>query len=108
MFERWVGKIPWRREQLPTPVFWPGEFRGLYSPCGCKESDTTVRLSLSLSSQGSLKVEEGERKVESDGDVTTEEESKKCNTAGFEDKRMGHEPMVPSLEARNAREWTLL
>ena len=22
----------WRREQLPTPVFWPGEFHGLYSP----------------------------------------------------------------------------
>ena len=22
------GKIPWRREQLPTPVFWPGEFQG--------------------------------------------------------------------------------
>jgi len=22
----WVGKIPWRRAQLPTPVFWPGEF----------------------------------------------------------------------------------
>ena len=21
----WVGKIPWRRERLPTPVFWPGE-----------------------------------------------------------------------------------
>ena len=21
-----VGKIPWRREWLPTPVFWPGEF----------------------------------------------------------------------------------
>jgi len=20
----WVGKIPWRRERLPTPVFWPG------------------------------------------------------------------------------------
>ena len=19
-------KIPWRREQLPTPVFWPGDF----------------------------------------------------------------------------------
>ena len=28
----WVGKIPWRRERLPTPVFWPGEFQGLYSP----------------------------------------------------------------------------
>jgi len=25
----WVGKIPWRRERLPTPVFWLGEFHGL-------------------------------------------------------------------------------
>ena len=33
--------IPWRRERLPTPVFWPGEFHGLYSPWGHKESDTT-------------------------------------------------------------------
>ena len=45
-FDPWVGKIPWRRERLPTPVFWPGEFHGLYSPRGCKESDTTERLSL--------------------------------------------------------------
>ena len=37
----WVGKIPWRRERLPNPVFWPGEFHGLYTPWGCKESDTT-------------------------------------------------------------------
>jgi len=28
-------------ERLPTPVFWPGKFHGLYSPCGPKESDTT-------------------------------------------------------------------
>ena len=26
-----LGRFPWRREQLPTPVFWPGEFHGLYS-----------------------------------------------------------------------------
>ena len=39
--ETWVGKIPWRRAQLPTPVFWPGEFHGLCSPWGRKESDTT-------------------------------------------------------------------
>ena len=25
-FDPWVGKIPWRREWLPTPVFLPGEF----------------------------------------------------------------------------------
>jgi len=40
-FNPWVGKIPWRRERLPTPVFWTGEFHGLYSPWGCKESDMT-------------------------------------------------------------------
>ena len=49
MRETWVGKIPWRRKRLPTPVFWPGEFHGLYGPQGRKESDTTERLSLSLS-----------------------------------------------------------
>ena len=35
----WVGRIPQRRERLPTPVFWPGEFHGLYHPWGQKESD---------------------------------------------------------------------
>ena len=34
---------------LPTPVFWPGEFYGLYNPWGCKELDTTEQLSLSFS-----------------------------------------------------------
>ena len=48
MRETWVGKIPWRRERLPTPVFWPGEFHGLYSPWDCKESDTTEQLSLTV------------------------------------------------------------
>ena len=40
-FNPWVGKIPWRRERLPTTVLWPGEFHGQYSPWGCKQSDTT-------------------------------------------------------------------
>ena len=35
-FNPWVGKIPWRRERLPTPLFWPREFHGLYSPWGCR------------------------------------------------------------------------
>ena len=40
-FHPWVGKIPWRREWLPTPEFWPGEFHGQrslagYSPWGRK------------------------------------------------------------------------
>ena len=50
MLETWVqslgGKIPWTRERLPTPVFWPGEFHGLCSPWGHKELDTTEPLSL--------------------------------------------------------------
>ena len=47
-FDPWAGKIPWRRERLPTPVFWPGEFHGLYRPRGRKESDTTEQLSLCI------------------------------------------------------------
>ena len=39
-----LGRFPWRREWLPTPVFRPGEFRGRYSPWGCKESDMTEQL----------------------------------------------------------------
>ena len=45
-FDPWVGKIPWRRERLPTPVFWPGEFHGLYNPWSHKELSTTERLAL--------------------------------------------------------------
>ena len=28
MFDPWVGKIPWIKERLPTPVFLPEEFHG--------------------------------------------------------------------------------
>ena len=43
-FDPWVGKIPWRRERLLTPVFLPKQFHGQrrltdYSPQGRKESD---------------------------------------------------------------------
>ena len=31
-FNLWVGTIPWRRKQLPTPVFLPGEFHGQRRP----------------------------------------------------------------------------
>ena len=45
-FEPWVGKIPWKKEWLPTPVFWSREFyrqRSLagYSPLSHKEMDMT-------------------------------------------------------------------
>ena len=52
MWETWVRSLGWEdaleKEWLPTPVFWPGDFLGLYSPWGHKESDTTQWLSLSL------------------------------------------------------------
>ena len=41
MRETWVGKVPWRREKLPIPVFWPGELHGLYDPWGHKVLDVT-------------------------------------------------------------------
>ena len=44
-----VGKTPWRREWLPTPVFLSGEFHGQgslqgYSPQYNKESELTLSL----------------------------------------------------------------
>ena len=33
-FNPWVGKIPWRREWLPTPIFLPGGFHGQRSLVG--------------------------------------------------------------------------
>ena len=51
MWKTWVRSLGWEdtleKGGLPTPVFWPGEFHGLYSPWGRKEPDTTERLSLS-------------------------------------------------------------
>ena len=31
-----LGRAPGEKERLSTPVLWPGEFCGLYSPCGRK------------------------------------------------------------------------
>ena len=44
----WVGKILWRRERLPTPVFWLGEFHGLYRPWGRKELVSLRNITQSL------------------------------------------------------------
>ena len=42
MREIWIQSldwdIPWRRERLPTPVFWSGELHGLYSPAAAAKS----------------------------------------------------------------------
>ena len=41
-----LGRSPGEGKGLPTSFFWPGEFHGLYSPWGHKESDTAERLSI--------------------------------------------------------------
>ena len=47
MWETWVRALgwedPWRRERLPTPVFWPGEFHGLYIVHGVTKSRTQLK-----------------------------------------------------------------
>ena len=48
-FEPWVGKIPWRKERQPIPVFLPRKFHGQrrlsgYNPWGHKRADTTQWL----------------------------------------------------------------
>ena len=60
-FDSWVGKIPWRRERLHTPIFWPGELHGLYivhwvskSQTGLSDFDFTHFTSLWLHSSSPL------------------------------------------------------
>ena len=53
MRETWVRTLGWEDplEKGKPPVFWPGEFHGLYSPWGHKQSDTTEQLSPHLREQ---------------------------------------------------------
>ena len=49
-FDPWVGKIPWRRQWQPTPVFLPEKSHGQrslagHSPWDHRGSDTTEQLS---------------------------------------------------------------
>ena len=58
-FRPCIGKIPWRRQRLPTPAFWPGESYGQRSllgssPGGRKESDSTERLKQEHGRQAAL------------------------------------------------------
>ena len=54
--EAWVQSLGWEdpleKGRIPTPVFWPREFHGQYSPGGCKEPDSTERLTHIVSSVG--------------------------------------------------------
>ena len=66
-FDPWLGRIPWRREWQPTPVFLPREFHGQrslagYSPQGHKESDMTERLTVLISIK-QIKEKEQDTKV---------------------------------------------
>ena len=56
VFDPWVGKIPWRREWLLTPIFLPGKSHGQrnrvgYGPWGGKESAQLKQLISSNSSR---------------------------------------------------------
>ena len=47
MWETWIQSLGWEDPlEKEKPVFWLGEIHGLCSPWGCKESDTTERVSL--------------------------------------------------------------
>ena len=58
MQETWVWSLGWEdtleKGKAPHLVFWPREFHGLYNAWSRKELDTTERLSLSQSHEGSL------------------------------------------------------
>ena len=65
-FHPWDGKVPWRRERLPTSVSWPREFNGLYTVHGVPKSpeieNTSPALALPLCHQGIIINIEGTQK----------------------------------------------
>ena len=56
MRETWVLSLGWEdpleKGKATTPVFWPGEFHGLYSPWRHKELQKVATERLSLSHSG--------------------------------------------------------
>ena len=48
MWDTWVRFLGWEdpleKERLPTPIFWLGEFHGLYSQWGCNDLATFTGL----------------------------------------------------------------
>ena len=52
MWDTWIRSLGWEdpleKGKATHSVFWLGEFHGLYSLWGCKESDTIEWLSCSL------------------------------------------------------------
>ena len=66
-FNPWVWKIPWGRAWQPASVFLPEKSHGerslvVYSPWGCKESDTTEPLSRHTLNRGRGDEDEEERR----------------------------------------------
>ena len=54
-FGSWIRKIHWRKEQLPTPVSWPGEVHGLYSPWGHRVGHDWATFTFTTSLEQSLR-----------------------------------------------------
>ena len=83
-----LGRFSGERNGLPTPVFLPGKFHGQrslvgYSPWGCKESDTTERLTLSLSYHQRTQGLEGPRSCHSAQREMSHKICKSLNTRGL-------------------------
>ena len=78
------GRSPGKGNDLPTPLFWPGEFHGQRSlvgnsPWGCKELDTTERLTFSLIKRK----REKERERERDKQRQTERKNQSMDTLPY-------------------------
>ena len=60
MWETWVRSLGWedprRSERLPTPVFWLGEFHGLYCPQGRKSRTHLSNFHVTLGSKNFVAV----------------------------------------------------
>ena len=58
--ETWVRSLgcedPLEKERLPTPVSWPGEFDGLYSPMGLQRVGRDFQFTCTFNSLCTLRL----------------------------------------------------
>ena len=60
---------PLEKGRLPTPVFWPGEFHGLYSPRGHKEWDMKATFTLIGNSNNQSSVDLNRKEIQKRRDI---------------------------------------
>ena len=99
MQESWVGKIPWRREWQPTPVFLPGESSWTEAPGGLQSMELQrvrhnwANFTHTHFSRLRKKIEKEKRNLTPDGDASAWCKLPHGNNTAFSHKNAFQDPI---------------